>query len=815
MVTWSSEIIELSSLYESFKGRFPDLDKEFEKLIISDDANTVLLYSRRCLEVIITDLCENELGRPRKTEPLKGVIDKLNKEEKVPAHIFTSMQNLNSVATFGAHPIEFNPIQVRSALIDLTNVLTWYLENKNIRPDNSTRKKDTEVIPSPADPKILQNIEGTGIREVKKRKKVRRIIWIGSISLNIVFILIVIISLKSVPYTDKDWILITDFENMTGDDVFDQSLNTALEVSVQQSSFVNVFPRSKINETLKRMGKENTESINEDIGIEIAEREGISLILVCNIGQIGNVYSLSAKLVDPGTGKILKTENFQADGKDQVLVSLDNLARKIRRDLGESLKEIKNTIVPLPEATTSSLEALKYMVRAQQAWSRDGKTDEAIDLFNKAIELDPGFALAHAYLGSLYYWLNNREKGEGHFTKALSLLDRLTEKEKLWIQARVEGFRGNYDEAVTKYNIYLRNYPNAPDGWFQLGHSNLMLKNYEKAIRAFEKSLEYYNYKEASAYINLAACYSALGRSPEAVEYYIKGFDINPNLLTVPNLNHEFGFTYVQNGEIQKAMDVFSKMFDGSDGYKARGYRSQALLLMYAGKYNDAIGILHKSILINKTLGNITSELRDHLFLATAYKTRGMTSEFESELKKVTTILEKSPIDPWWYFLYGKMLVRDGKIQKAERILNEISVRIIEGNRSDKAAYDILKGEIELLKGKSAEALELMETAVSMRYDNFILESLAHYYNVTGNPDMAVSKYEEIVHNPNQLGWEAQEYWIKAKYILGKIHEEKGNREQAVKYYQEFLDIWKEADPDLPELIDAKARMINLATTKL
>ena len=111
-------------------------------------------------------------------------------------------------------------------------------------------------------------------------------------------------------------------------------------------------------------------------------------------------------------------------------------------------------------------------------------------------------------------------------------------------------------------------------------------------------------------------------------------------------------------------MDVFSKMFDGNDGYKARGYRSQALLFMYVGKYNDAIGVLHKSILINKTLGNLTSELRDHLFLATAYKTRRMTSEFESELKKVNTILEKSPIEPWWYFLYGKMLVRDGKIKR-------------------------------------------------------------------------------------------------------------------------------------------------------
>lgn len=815
MLTWSSEITELSSLYESFKGKFPDLDKEFERLIISDDENTVLLYCRRCLEVIVTDLCENELGRPRKTEPLKGVIDKLNKEEKVPAHIFTSMQNLNSVATFGAHPIEYNPLQVRSALIDLTTVIAWYLEYKNIKLDLAPRKIDKEVFTLHVGDKDLHTEKAEDKKKVKRSKKSRRIIWVSSIFINIVFILVLIVSLKPVPFTDKDWILITDFENNTGDDVFDQSLNTALEVSVQQSSFVNVFPRSKINETLKRMGKEDTESINEETGIEIAEREGISLILVCNIGQIGNIYSLTAKVVDPGTRKILKTETFQADGKDQVLVSLDNLARKIRRDLGESLKEINRTLVPLPEATTSSLEALKYLVQGQQAWGWDGNISEAIDLCLKAIELDPEFALAHAYLGSMYYWSNNREKGEVHFKKALSLLDRLTEKEKLWIQARVEGFRGNYDEAVTRYNIYLRNYPNAPDGWFQLGYSNLMLKHYEEAIPAFEKSLEFYKEKEPNALINMASCYSALGKNQQSVEYYLKGFDINPNLLTVPNLNHEFGFTYVQMGEVRKAMEVFEKMNGESDGQKARGYRSQALLLMYEGKYKDAIGILHKSLLINKTLGYPTSELRDHLFLASAYKTRRMTSEFESELNKISTILEKSSIEPWWYFLYGKMLIRDGKIQKAEKILNEISARIIEGNRSDKAAYNILKGEIELLNGNSAEALELIETAVSLRYDNYILESLAHYYNVTGNKDMAISKYEEIVHNTNQLGWEAQEYWIKAKYLLGKIYEEKGNQEQAEKYYQDLLNIWNDADSDLPELINAKSRLTKLLGQKL
>ena len=113
MAIWTPEIKELEKLYESLKGQFPDLEKELKRLIKADDENMILLYSRRCLEVIITDLCECELKRPRKTEPLKGIIDKLHKEERVPSNIITSMDHLNSLSAFGAHPKDFDPEQVK------------------------------------------------------------------------------------------------------------------------------------------------------------------------------------------------------------------------------------------------------------------------------------------------------------------------------------------------------------------------------------------------------------------------------------------------------------------------------------------------------------------------------------------------------------------------------------------------------------------------------------------------------------------------------------------------------------------------------
>ena len=139
MVIWSVEVKELEKLHNSFKGQYPKLDKELAKLVKTDDENMILVYARRCLEVMITDLCELELGRPRGTEPLKGIIDKLYKEEKVPHNIIASMQNVNNLSTFGAHPKDFDPMQVKPVLLDLTTTLKWYI--KLINEENFEESK--------------------------------------------------------------------------------------------------------------------------------------------------------------------------------------------------------------------------------------------------------------------------------------------------------------------------------------------------------------------------------------------------------------------------------------------------------------------------------------------------------------------------------------------------------------------------------------------------------------------------------------------------------------------------------------------------
>ena len=180
MTIWSGEINELDKLYVSFKGHLPDIVKEMEQLIKTDDPNVVMLYSRRCLEVIVTDLCEIELKRPRKTEPLKGIIDKLNSEEKVPSHIITSMHSLNSMATYGAHPKDFDPEQVKPVLNNLAIIIRWYLRYKDFQIVSKTEPTEEKR------ERIIQEDFKPGTPKPKKKPN---LLLIGFLLLIVLFIL--------------------------------------------------------------------------------------------------------------------------------------------------------------------------------------------------------------------------------------------------------------------------------------------------------------------------------------------------------------------------------------------------------------------------------------------------------------------------------------------------------------------------------------------------------------------------------------------------------------------------------------------------
>ena len=200
-------------------------------------------------------------------------------------------------------------------------------------------------------------------------------------------------------FNERDWILISDFENLTGDSVFDGPLRVALEVGVAQSRYVNVLPPQRLQSALQRMKRTTTERLDETLASEVAVREGAKAVLACSITQVGEVYALTARLIDPQSRAAVLTESVQARGKENILGALDELATRVRRELGESLSTISQTAVALPKATTASLEALKLYADSMRE-----KDDAASNtLLRQALTVDPDFAMAHAEMGRRYY----------------------------------------------------------------------------------------------------------------------------------------------------------------------------------------------------------------------------------------------------------------------------------------------------------------------------------------------------------------------------------------------------------------------------
>jgi eukaryotic-like serine/threonine-protein kinase len=617
-------------------------------------------------------------------------------------------------------------------------------------------------------------------------------------------------------FQERDWIVISDFENLTGDPVFDRSLQAAITVGIQQSQYVNVFPPSRVSEVLRRMRKDSGTKLQEALACELAVREGIKAVLVCSIGEVGGVYSLTARLVDPNKKTTVLSQSANAKGKAQVLPVLDSLVQTIRRKLGESLSSIARQSLSLPRATTASIEALKTYT---DGVSLKGSNDQAaIGLIKQAVEIDPDFALAHAELGMTYYIGGNRIEGERHFASALRLMDRLTSRERLWIQAVVEDWRGNRTQAVQSYKVYLAQYPDDSVGWYRLGWVYMAgLGQYPAGIQAFNRVLEI-NPSEAGAHINLATCYSGLGQDEKAVQSYERAFALQPSVITGLYVNNEYGFALVHLGNLQKAADVFQKMIES--GSKARGYRSMALLAMYQGKFSDGIVNLKQAILMDIAEGARVSEYRDRMFLASAYRLKGRNTEFTAELANANRILSQASLDPGFIESLAKTYARLGKTKEASGLLKSMSLQaknltaLSSVNRTavaDEAAVNLVKGEIALARGKGDEALECFELSRQLdSRDAGIIESLAFAYRKLGRLQEAAVKYQEL-NAALTLGREAQEYYLLAQYELAKIYQELGDVQKAKKYYEGFFDLWKSADSDIPVLRDAKALYAKLA----
>ncbi len=490
MQIWSSEIKELETLYTSIKGRFPELEKELEQLIETKDANVVMLYSRRCLEIIVTDLCETELRRPRKTEPLKGIIDKLHREEKVPPHIITSMDHLNSISTYGTHPKEFDQEQVRPILLNLATVIKWYV-----------KYKDTQIISQakPEEAKYESKGVGTVPDEIRKSKK--RLIMILSGILLIVIIVsgaLFVFNIISVQKKDevnlelKKSIAVLPFHNYSGDPnqeymsdgLTDEIINHLYKIA----SFDKVV---SLNSVLTYKGTDKRLP-------QIADELKVNYILEGTYKKIGDQVRVTAQLIEPKNDKHLWQSEYDRPYKEIIAIQADialQIADQVKAFLTSAEKQ---NIQKIP---TTNQEAYEFVQQGLHLWNINGMNaiDQEIDLILKAIALDPNYADAYAYAGmfSLYKgaYAGNKDISVA-ILDALPFIEKALELDQNNITAHFTmGFinewgRWDYIKAEKEYLKAIELEPNRGDFYDMISEFFLKMNRPDKALFFIEKAYE-------------------------------------------------------------------------------------------------------------------------------------------------------------------------------------------------------------------------------------------------------------------------------------------------------------------------------------
>ncbi len=676
---------------------------------------------------------------------------------------------------------------------------------ETLDPAPSTRPSEAEL-PVPVE-------AGPPVRPAAHEPRVRlpRAAWLVGIAALVLTPLVFLLRPSDgMGLEDRDFILVTELSNRTGEEVFDGSLQTALTIALRQSQFVNLVPAGQVRATLARMGADSAARIDVPMALEIAQREPwIKAVLAVDVTRLDTVYALSGQLLDPTTGAVVLAEEVRAGGRAAVLPALDSLGRVVRRRLGESLSAIDETSVALPRATTSSLSALKLFAVGQGAWD-EGRPEEARTLWSESVALDSGFAWAHASLGMANRWIDGAASDAAvyHYEVAETLLDDLGERERLWIRSLIEVGRGNTDEAVATLRSYLRVYPDDAVAWANLGRQLWGLGELDEAAEAYARALRL-NPADASARINVAFIYDRLGRFKEAATSFEEAFALQPDARTrqFGGVNHRAGFVYMKLDDPERARETFRAMLAGTQAQRADGLRSLALTDMFYGHHRSAMEGFREAALLSRAAGMATSEFRNRLYLARAASALGEDDVRERELDGLHDMVAPR-IAATWLRSFGVELVAAGRLGEATAVLAELEAR--EGQGGDGLHRRWLQAEIAVAEGRVQDGLDSLEVSHRVVDAPLSADALARARARAGDYNGAARLYRELIDDRYAIGYESQEPWFLARYHLGLLAEEGGDGEAAREHYEDLIELWADGDEDLLVLRDARARSARL-----
>lgn len=598
----------------------------------------------------------------------------------------------------------------------------------------------------------------------------------------------------------RDSILLTEFENTTGEPVFDQTLKMALAYSLAQSPFLDIVPDSKVSQTLRLMGRKPEEKVTKELGEEICMRQNLKAFITGSITKFGEIYVLTLEAINARNNESLGREFEQVNSREEVLNALTRAASGLRERLGESLSSIEKFNVPSESITTSSLEALKIFVLGREQIV-NGRQFEAIPFYKKALELDSNFALAYTELAVVYRNTDQWQLAADMTKKAYELRDAVSESEKLRITYYYHNFvNGELDKAIDTLELWRNTYPNFVVSYVSLSDSMERIGQSEKAV-AFAREGIRIDPNYATIYMNLVESLVSLGRNEEAKETCKLAFERNLD----GTYFHLFPLmiSFIENDK--EAIEANLRWFAGRDDEHI-AFDVQARAASVKGQWRTAQDFSRRSV----DLASHTNALEVAGKYAAEQAVRivfwssgtGLPEKDDATLRSVL----KAQTNKALSLEKGQMVVVTialalavaGQSDEAAALLDELFAARPNDTLLKHLWAPTIKAALWLQAGKLKEAVEELEITERLeKAGEFIPQYLRGLALLRlARNQAAAREFDKILNNRGEAP-------LSSLYPLAQLGKARALKDKAE--YEKFLEMWKDADKDMPALAAARA----------
>jgi len=605
--------------------------------------------------------------------------------------------------------------------------------------------------------------------------------------------------------TDKDTIVLSDFNNQTGDSVFDDTLKQGLSVQLEQSPFLDLLSERKVNETLKLMGRPAGDRLTPEVTHEVCQRTGSKAMLTGSIAGLGSQYVIGLKAVNCNTGDVLAEAQEQAAGKEAVLKALDAAAVSLRSKLGESLSTVQKYATPVEEATTPSLEALKAYSLGAKTGDAKGHT-AARPFLKRAADLDPNFAMAYAKIGAGYFYLNEGGRGAEYARKAYELREKVSERERFYIEG---GYyvraTGELEKAAQTYELWQQTYPRDDVPHIYLGIISADLGNWEKSLEEYREALRL-DPNMGMNYLDLGNAYAGLNRLDEAEAVYKQAEErkLESELLLV----NRYQLAFLKGDEAQMAQWVSAAK--GKPGAEDLLLASQADTEGWYGKLKSAHELTGRAM--------DSAEHNDAKESAAAYQAEAALREVEAGNREQARADAKAALklapNRDVRAIAALALARVGDTAGAEKLAAELDKTFPLDTMVQRYWLPTIRAGVALERKDPNRAIELLKVASTIELSGGVFEALCpgylrrEAYLLLHDGNRAAAEFQKFIDHRGLVSnfpWGAL-----ARLGLARAYALQGDTAKARAAYQDFLTLWRDADPDIPILKEAKAEYAKL-----